>query len=613
MYTGAYLSSYIDILCRRADELMKEAVPELTREAYMVYFETGNRLTYERLYFARREQLTVFGLISALWTDIRYKYDSEEKYLSALSGFAGKLFDVAEAVTAENTWVLPAHGSPEHTDGIRNTIDLFAAETAGSLSEILFIIKDNPAIRYKYQDRYISLCRHFTGRLKKRIFDVFLSKRPCDWWEDAGMNWTSVCAANIGVSAYYVQKLSEDILPPGGYEEIMDRVSDAMVCYLDGMSEDGACSEGCGYYKYGMEYFLKFYELLQAAGDLCRLKKIGGFKEKALFLQRAYLGNGNFINFADCDMKSKMKLGMVSYMSRLYNEISISREWVRDGGLYLDEAVTEVLGGEECHRWLGAYSDYIWVKKYGSNLNAGDCGSSHMFAKQMWYVKRWNENTAFYIKGGNNDESHNHNDIGSFGYIADGEELLCELGAGEYTRDYFGDRRYDILCTGSMGHSVPIVAGRCQRSGAEARADSFCMADGGGIRLSYLNAYCTDSDDAAGGSIVREVIFGAACEGRESFTIRDTFDISRLWGTGTVITEVLVSKTRPAINGNNVTLRGKKTGAVISYEKGTYERLYIEEKLHKEHDGKSIKVFLIKADYINKKAANIIDIKVERV
>ena len=63
-------------------------------------------------------------------------------------------------------------------------------------------------------------------------------------------------------------------------------------------------------------------------------------------------------------------------------------------------------------------------------------------------------------KGGNNGESHNHNDVGSFLYLAGDEMLLTDLGAGEYTRDYFGEKRYDILCNHSFGHSVPVIDGK---------------------------------------------------------------------------------------------------------------------------------------------------------
>lgn len=53
-------------------------------------------------------------------------------------------------------------------------------------------------------------------------------------------------------------------------------------------------------------------------------------------------------------------------------------------------------------------------------------------------------------KGGNNGEPHNHNDVGSFFYLVGDEMLLTDLGAGEYTKEYFHEGRYRILCNNSL-------------------------------------------------------------------------------------------------------------------------------------------------------------------
>ena len=47
----------------------------------------------------------------------------------------------------------------------------------------------------------------------------------------------------------------------------------------------------------------------------------------------------------------------------------------------------------------------------------------------QWCILRGKDNTALVAKGGNNDEPHNHNDVGSFLYLADGEALLEDLGS----------------------------------------------------------------------------------------------------------------------------------------------------------------------------------------
>ena len=77
---------------------------------------------------------------------------------------------------------------------------------------------------------------------------------------------------------------------------------------------------------------------------------------------------------------------------------------------------------------------------------------------------------AFAALFGDNDASHNHNDIGSFLLVDGDDEGPMDLGCGEYTCQYFSAERYAILCNGSQGHSVPIVGGHLQRDGGRFRS-----------------------------------------------------------------------------------------------------------------------------------------------
>ncbi len=77
---------------------------------------------------------------------------------------------------------------------------------------------------------------------------------------------------------------------------------------------------------------------------------------------------------------------------------------------------------------------------------------------------------AFSAKAGHNNEPHNHNDLGHFILHGGGENLLCDLGAGLYTKAYFSPGRESIINISSSGHSVPVINGTMQQSGAKAKA-----------------------------------------------------------------------------------------------------------------------------------------------
>jgi hypothetical protein len=77
-------------------------------------------------------------------------------------------------------------------------------------------------------------------------------------------------------------------------------------------------------------------------------------------------------------------------------------------------------------------------------------------------------------KAGHNQESHNHNDCGTFVVHYGRESLLTDLGSPTYDRDYFGPDRYtDYLAPRSLGHSVPHVNGCEQASGRYADDDGW--------------------------------------------------------------------------------------------------------------------------------------------
>ena len=108
-------------VAQTGDMLRGRSMPELTKELFGLYEETGNRLIYEDEYFERRRFLAVFGLLS-IW------YEREEDLR--------KLEEVIREICLEETWALPAHVNRQEKDWQR-TVDLFACETGQALAQIV--------------------------------------------------------------------------------------------------------------------------------------------------------------------------------------------------------------------------------------------------------------------------------------------------------------------------------------------------------------------------------------------------------------------------------------------------------------------------------------------
>jgi len=73
-------------------------------------------------------------------------------------------------------------------------------------------------------------------------------------------------------------------------------------------------------------------------------------------------------------------------------------------------------------------------------------------------------------KGGHNNESHNHNDIGSFILFYKKKPVFIDVGVGTYTRQTFSKDRYEIWTMQSEYHNLPVINGASQKNGAVYRS-----------------------------------------------------------------------------------------------------------------------------------------------
>lgn len=78
-----------------------------------------------------------------------------------------------------------------------------------------------------------------------------------------------------------------------------------------------------------------------------------------------------------------------------------------------------------------------------------------------------NDSWLIAAKGGNNAESHNHNDVGSFVLCRNGEPVVIDLGRDTYTSQTFGPQRYEMTNNRSLYHNVPVVNGYEQKDGRQ--------------------------------------------------------------------------------------------------------------------------------------------------
>lgn len=547
-----YMERNRELIAKAADELRNRPMPPVTEKLFSLFEHTGNRLKYEEVYFLRRKYIAVFAMNYILH---HRQQDAE------------KLEEVLKEICSEECWALPAHVSRRDNPDWRNTIDLFACETAQTLAEISCVLQE-------------VLSKELTGRIRENVFrrvlDPFYSSAiPYGNWEHCHHNWSAVCAGSIGSASIYLMRDQPEKL-----HNCLERICRSLTHYIAGFSDDGACMEGLGYFTYGMTYFAGFaaqlYEYTDGNTDLFAGEKCSNI---AQFQQKCYFRDGCSVSFSDGSSCERFRLGLTAWLAMKYPQVSIPNMELAAG-----------FDTDPCFRWMGIYRDYIWTEKYLKECrkDSGTEETEDALKKQIilpdaqWSICESRDGSGVAAKGGNNDEPHNHNDVGSFLYVKGKELLLTDLGAGEYTKEYFGPQRYEIFCNQSLSHNVPIINGKGQKAGAAYRCDRFETDENGGIVISFAQAYGMDGIK----SIIRTIHFNRE---NGSMEVEDCFEIAEQTRS---ITENLVTQHSPEISGNIIRIKGKERSCTIRVE-GYNTEIRCVKQIHSNHYGMNEEVYLI--------------------
>ena len=127
------------------------------------------------------------------------------------------------------------------------------------------------------------------------------------------------------------------------------------------------------------------------------------------------------------------------------------------------------------------------------------------------------------LKGGNNGEQHNHNDIGSYMIVSGKAVPVTDPGGERYTARTFSARRYDSDVLNSYGHCVPVIGGKLQRNGKEAHAKVLTSSFSDEVDAVEFEM-ASDYDVPALTSLKRRFTYSR--KGAGEFTVRDEVSLS---------------------------------------------------------------------------------------
>ena len=140
----------------------------------------------------------------------------------------------------------------------------------------------------------------------------------------------------------------------------------------------------------------------------------------------------------------------------------------------------------------------------------------YMLNSDGWFVA---------AKGGHNNESHNHNDIGTFTLYVNGTPMFVDAGVGTYTKKTFSKERYTIWSMCSDWHNLPVINGVTQKNGAEYRSASVKAVNGKSAKTFALDIVGAYTDESACQSWVRDYKLTS-----KVLTITDTYALKERKG-----------------------------------------------------------------------------------
>lgn len=401
-------------------------------------------------------------------------YDANQKALSALLAaelaegagrFIPQIVNGIYCFCDMTSWAVSAHlatltpqrrSLPQKGD---NTLEL----TQGGLSQLLcwteYFLKD------EFDRIQPEINRRLRAELKYRELDSYLVRNDF-WWMGFDLkpgtilnNWNPWCNSNA-LLCFMLLEDDGDRLFEGVWKTIR-----SVDMYLNFIQGDGAIEEGPTYWAHATgKLFDYVYCLNLLTGEKFGLLDDPFIRNMGEFIVKSYAGNGWVANFADASPKENCGSSLLIYR---FGKAAGSGQMTGYAAWQYARKRPVIAPGVGFFSFLEALRN---VGELDGVKASYELPSYTWYPETQFHFERASDRMFLAAKGGNNGESHNHNDVGSFILYVDGEPLIMDVGVGTYTRQTFSAERYSIWTMQSSFHNLPLINGVAQKNGGKYRA-----------------------------------------------------------------------------------------------------------------------------------------------
>lgn len=438
-------------LIKRAEGFLNYEWPGIPAVKSLLIVRNGNRSEYQDIASKKRQVLSTLLLAEV--------YENKGR-------FTDQIVNGVWSICEESFWGASAH-LPKSKDyaGLMDVskpfVELFSAETGMLLSWVDYFMAEkldsiSPQVR-----------KRIYYETNKRIFEPLMTqyhgfmgatangRRPNNWNPWICSNWLN--------AVLLLEK--DDQKRTAAVHKILG-VLDA---FLNPYPADGGCDEGPGYWGAAAASLYDNISMLNLATNNAFAyayedKKVG---EMGKFIYRAQISERYFLDFADADPQP----GMPARMIYRFGKDIKDPDMMKFGAYYFAREDKTSTGGAHFFR-------HLYTLFMEDELDHAEKGL--LLPADFWWPDlqvmiardKQGSTDGFFVaaKGGNNDESHNHNDIGNYVVYYNGLPVLIDVGRGTYTAKTFSNKRYDIWYNRSDYHNVPTVNGYTQQDGPQFKA-----------------------------------------------------------------------------------------------------------------------------------------------
>lgn len=378
--------------------------------------------------------------------------------------FIDQLINGAFLYCEMTSWALSAHLSAQHShrslpDYNEHIIDLTAGDVGSILSWVYHFFhatfdKVNPIIAQRL--------RH---ELQERILDTYMNESRF-WWMAFNAkpttmvnNWNPWCNFNV---------LQCFLLLENDKEKLAQAVHRTMISvdkYLNYVKSDGACEEGPSYWGHAAGKLYDYLQLLSdGTGGQISLFNHPMVKNMGEYIARSYVGNNWVVNFADASAKGGGDAPLVYRFGKAVNSPVMMQY-----AAYLYNSSDKKV--PSTNRDIFRTLQYLLYKQELKESTPSYQAPYYTWYPETQFCYMTNKAGLFLAaKGGYNDESHNHNDAGTFSLYQHNMPIFIDAGVGTYTRQTFSRERYTIWTMQSNYHNLPIINATAQAYGARYKA-----------------------------------------------------------------------------------------------------------------------------------------------